>query len=92
MSRITARRQVRHGVLTAAAVTFGGLLVAAPIASAAPVDAVANGGFQQPGSEGATPTSWTPSNFGVETDPYSANINTYDVNGSYPPPTGTPRG
>jgi hypothetical protein len=91
VSRPVSKR-ITHGVAAAAAVTLGGLLVAAPLASAAPADAVTNGSFQQPGAEGANPTGWTPSDFGTETAPYSADINTYEVNDQYKPPTGTPGG
>jgi hypothetical protein len=74
--------RVRHRVLSAAGIANIGILFAA--SSVAFADAITNGNFESTAGEGDTPNSWTPTNFGAETAPYSANISTYDVNGAYP--------
>ncbi|HUB25962.1 MAG TPA: PEP-CTERM sorting domain-containing protein [Tepidisphaeraceae bacterium] len=56
------------------------------------VEQITNGSFQAPGVEGATPNDWIATNFFNESGPYDANISTYDVDGQYPGPTGTPGG
>jgi hypothetical protein len=82
--------RVRHRVLGAAGIANIGILFAT--SSVAFADAITNGNFESTAGEGDTPNSWTPTNFGAETAPYSANISTYDVNGAYPPPAGMPGG
>jgi len=87
---VSGRRAKRIAAATATAAV--GLVLAAPAAGAAGPDAITNGDFQQPGTNGATPTGWTPTSFGVETAPFNASIATYDSTGRFKPPTGVPGG
>ncbi len=86
----TRRRAARVGAATASVAL--GMAMLAPGATAAGTGAITNGDFQQPGSNGAIPTGWTPTTFGAETAPFNASIATYDSTGQFKPPTGTPGG
>lgn len=79
-------------VVAASTLVFGLTVAAASAASAAAVDAVTNGSFQQPGANGVDPTGWVATNFDNETAPFRASIATYDTTGQFPPPAGTPGG
>jgi len=85
-----SHRHVRRA--TAVGIASIGLVLASGTAAFASADSVTNGSFQEPGANNVTPADWTATNFGNESSPYSASIDTYDVNGAYPPPAGTPGG
>jgi hypothetical protein len=80
------------GRAASAGVIVTGVMLISSQTAFAGGNAVTNGNFSAPGADQVTPTDWTPTNFGAETAPYSANINTNDVNGAYPPPSGQPGG
>jgi hypothetical protein len=87
MSKTFNRRAKQTGALA----TIGVLFAATSVAFAG-TETITNGNFESTAGNGSTPTSWTPANFGAETDPYYASIDTYDSTGAYPPPAGMPGG
>jgi hypothetical protein len=88
---VTTRRCFARRSTIAALATLPLLIVMPSVAFAADND-ITNGTFQSTTGEGATPSNWAEANFGTETGPYDATIETFDVNGNYPPPSGTPGG
>ncbi len=68
------------------------LLLSSP-ASAQPApgtNLLVNGNFETNFVNGGTPTGWSKTDLGAETDPYSASIETDNASGPYPPPAGGP--
>src|SRR5262245_33224945 len=68
------------------------LLTIASPASAVVTQVLVNPSFEQPGTNGVTPSSWTPVPFDNETTPFNAQVVAMNASGSFPPPAGVVAG